>query len=409
MSTQLEENETTNELKENEEESHNVQNEKAKDTENKKLDKKIKKEVVKKSYKYESKRDKETDDSRRTKRSEKGITSSRREDEKSDDTGKKRYSESRKGCDSQRDKYKDRDKNKTYDKKKSISNDTASINGKSTEKSNVEVNVSTEEVETIQCGKCKEESLENDKITKSKVIGKKLVSKSSSMNKVAKSVTLEIKEKRRKSLDNTMNITNYENEFSKSMVELGETKRRNSVGSRESNTNTPGFKSFLKSLSLDNKIEDKELLEKDNSSTSSTEHKEVSIEQNFSCPHFEDKDKDVVKRRNSTGDSYSPGKSSTRRNSLGSEDKNTACTFIDNSVSTNVTCEENKSKEQSTEKKDGNRSDPRTERRIRNKVRITFLASTNNKVLAKVFTRFISFKQLLNNNNLLPCFTEFTN
>lgn len=373
VTTHSEEKEVSNESKEAEEESHNEQDDKAKDTDNKKLDKRIKKEVVKRSYKYETKRHKEIEDSRRTKRGEKAFPSNKREEERNDDVGKKRYSESRKSYDSQRDKYKDRDKNKTYDNKnKSMSNDAGTIKGKSTEKSSVEVNVPTEDAEKAQTNKGNGDNFENKKITKHKTIVEKLAPKSSSMHKTTKPDD-PVRETRRKSFDNSTSVTKNEDEFSKSKVEIGENKRRNSVGSRQSTAESNSFKYFLNSLSLDNKNEDKEDLYNDNPSKSSLGHKHVSSEENFSSPCFENKDKDVVKRRNSTGDRSSPEKSSPRRNSLGSEDKNKTCTFIDTTISSNVICEESKSKEQNTEKKVKNSSDPRTERRIRNKVIFIFI------------------------------------
>lgn len=345
-----------------------------------------KEEIKKNSYKYSSNRDKEADESRKTRRSnnEKTYSSNKKDYEKSEDSGRKRYSESRKGQDSiHRDRYKEKDKTKLSSQKKSsisttdldknrnISNDPFKASGSS------DLNKSMSKINKENIDLPNEELVENSSASKSNDTNKEL-------NEKAKEKIFETKDKvnpkRRKSLDNDKNrySTTYNLNKVHAREKYTEKKRRNSVGSSNSIKGSIDIKSdeddknhshnsIKKSQSKENILIQKRYV-------NSAEF-DASINKNdcvLENAKDDSEESNKIKRRNSTGETEGTVSEPNRRNSLGTDYKRKIGVFTAQKTSSKETTKKDKIK---YEKKMQNNRDPRTERRIRNKVRILFLKS----------------------------------
>lgn len=346
-----------------------------------------KEEIKKNSYKYSSNRDKEADESRKTRRSnnEKTYSSNKKDYEKSEDSGRKRYSESRKGQDSiHRDRYKEKDKTKLSSQKKSsisttdldknrnISNDPFKASGSS------DLNKSMSKINKENIDLPNEDLVENSSTSKSNDTNKEL-------NEKAKEKIFETKDKvnpkRRKSLDNDKNrySTTYNLNKVHAREKYTEKKRRNSVGSSDSIKGSIDIKSdeddknhshnsIKKSQSKENILIQKRYL-------NSAEF-DASINKNdcvLENAKDDSEENNKIKRRNSTGETEGSVSEPNRRNSLGTDYKRKIGVFTAQKTSSKETTKKDKIKYE--KKMQQNNRDPRTERRIRNKVRILFLKS----------------------------------
>lgn len=357
-----------------------------------------KEEIKKNSYKYSSNRDKEADESRKTKRSnsEKTYSSNKKDYEKSEDSGRKRYSESRKGQDTiHRDRYKDKDKTKLssqkkssisttgLDKNKNISNDSSKASGSS------EPNKSMSKVNKEHIDLSDDEIVENS--SRSNNTKKDL-------NEIAKEKLFETNDKvnlrRRKSLDNDKN--RYSTTYKVHTREkYNEKKRRNSVGSSNLIKGSIDIKSYEgdKIYSHDSikKSQSKDHILIEKRYQNSMEYEVDNSKNDCVLENVKDDSKECnkVKRRNSTGETQGPVSELTRRNSLGTDYKSKIGVFPpkDKIISKETT---KKDKIKYEKKIQQNNRDPRTERRIRNKVRHLFLKSNmcSTKVELKTETCF---------------------
>lgn len=346
-----------------------------------------KEEIKKNSYKYSSNRDKEADESRKTRRSnnEKTYSSNKKDYEKSEDSGRKRYSESRKGQDSiHRDRYKDKDKTKLSSQKKSsisttdldknrnISNDPFKASGSS------DLNKSMSKINKENIDLPNEELVENSSTSKSNDTNKEL-------NEKGKEKIFETKDKvnpkRRKSLDNDKNrySTTYNLNKVHAREKCTEKKRRNSVGSSNSIKGSIDIKnneddknhshnSIKKSQSKENILIEKRYLNSAEFDASINKNDHV-----LENAKDDSEESNKIKRRNSTGETEGSVSEPNRRNSLGTDYKRKSGVFTAQKTSSKETTKKDKIKYE--KKMQQNNRDPRTERRIRNKVRILFLKS----------------------------------
>ncbi|XP_046674240.1 regulator of nonsense transcripts 3B isoform X1 [Homalodisca vitripennis] len=340
-------------------------------------------EVRKNSYKYEkydSKRDRDIDETRRPRRttSERSYQNNRRDDERSEDGGRKRYSESRRNHDSaQRDRYKD--KNKAYSQKKSYGSTTEIDKSKNSAESTTKTSGSSDTVnestgKSASDAKEEIESVENDlKMEAQSVSSNKEASRETETKDLgAKRKVFELKDKtkptRRKSLDydKSKSSSNYSSNKGYSREKCPERKRRNSVGSSKQNQDSSDeSKGFLAKEETSREAEPKEGSPTDHENEIS-KSEEIIPKENTDM-EFDEKDRNIPKRRNSTGDRQGTEKQSPRRNSLGSEDKTQVSNFKDLKFDRDLSSEESKPRnEKGTERSS---RDPRTERRIRNKDR----------------------------------------
>lgn len=343
-----------------------------------------KEELKKNSYKYSSNRDKEADESRKTRKSnnEKTYSSNKKDYERSEDSGRKRYSESRKGQDSiHRDRYKDKDKTKLSSQKKSsisttdpdknrnISNDPFKASGSS------DPNKSMSKVSKESIDLPDEELIENSSTSRSNDTNKEL-------NEIAKETIFETKDKvnpkRRKSLDNDKNryFTTCTLNKVHAREKYTEKKRRNSVGSSNPIKGSTDIKSYeddknhshysiKKSQSKENILIPKRYL-------NSAEFDASINKNNCVLENVKDdsEESNKVKRRNSTGETQGSVCEPTRRNSLGTDYKHKIGVVTVHKITSKETNKKDKTKYE--KKMQQNNRDPRTERRIRNKVRILF-------------------------------------
>lgn len=346
------------------------------------------------SYKYESRREREGEDVRRSRRpNDRGYQNSRRDDDRPEDIGRKRYSETRRSHDSPRERYKDKDKPKVFNLKKT-SESTSEIDSVNTttdkliqpDIDGVRINDDTGESNLKEADS---EVLGDDKANLSVNNNIPIIEKKVS-SEFGKRKQFETKDKvnptRRKSFDYDKNRqqSSYNSNRSNNKEKFSEKKRRNSFGSSKNQDSLDATTKYMKNIT---DTEPKELVVETSTEQQQEkvsefkkqipQNKEILATEESVKNEFEIKDKSVPKRRNSTGERHSLDKLSSRRNSLGSEDKNIICSFDneEQNCDSSVIPESGKNKDE--KKHHRNSRDPRTERRIRNKVSKHIFIYTN--------------------------------